>query len=416
MAKYYVLDTNVILLYPNILYSLRDATVAIPDVVLEELDKFKVDKEKELGRNAREFARIMDQLHETNYFLENQNLKIIVPLYDGYEPKNDNKIVECAYKLKAMGYDTTLITNDTLMRIKARAKNIDTVPFNDSYDNKDEIYNGYSEIKVEGIWIDKLYKDKYLEGFMVDKLKTNPNMYIKLVDYLNPSKTAIIRITENGENAELVNLNNKTWGISGKNIKQNIFLDLLNNPNIHLVSCIGKAGSGKTLLALASALEQTSNKLYDKIVLTKPTVAASNEIGFLPGGMEEKMMPWMASYYDNLEILVGEERDLNNIGIDIEINALTYIRGRSMARQFIIIDEVQNLTKKEIKTIITRAGEGTKIILIGDIDQIDKQNLDSVNNALSYVINKFEGQEIYGHIKLDKTVRSLLADIASDIL
>lgn len=246
-----------------------------------------------------------------------------------------------------------------------------------------------------------------------------------LVSNSNDKKTALVRFLSYNKPVKKVGTFKRgVWDLKPRNKEQSFALDLLMDPNVPVVSLIGKAGSGKTLLALASALHQTfgeiaNDRVYSRIVVTKPVEPVGKDIGFLPGTMEEKMLPWLAPIQDNLQFLFGNDKITLEMHMDegrIEVEAMTYIRGRSISNAFIIIDEAQNMNRHEIKTVLTRAGEGTKIVLTGDIEQIDNVYIDGTNNGLSYVVEKFKDQEVAGHITLLKGERSKVASVAAKLL
>ena len=274
---------------------------------------------------------------------------------------------------------------------------------------------------VDDQTIEDVYADK---GVFLDPeiSALNPNQFIMLISNSNEKKTALVRFRNYITPVKKASLPEKTvWGLKPRNKEQGFALELLLDPQVQLVSLVGQAGSGKTLLALAAALQQTlgRDKIYKKIVVTKPVEPVGKDIGFLPGTMEEKMMPWLAPIQDNLQYLLGDDKMTLNMYVDdgkIEVEAMTYIRGRSISNAFIVIDEVQNMTQHEIKTVLTRVGEGTKIVLTGDVEQIDNVYIDATNNGLSYVVEKMKSQDISGHITLSKGERSKVATLAAKLL
>jgi PhoH-like ATPase len=424
MTKIYVIDTNIILHNPYFLNKLENCSVIIHYAVLQELDTFK--KDNELWRNVNIFGKILDKLHDSHYYTEKNVHVTLENQMPGESVLNmlggnivDNIVVGLAYERHRLAMDVEILSNDTIIRVKARGLNVGlkaasfTSYSNDN--NSSMIYSGVQEWPTYGDYIDRLYSEGFL--FISDQLKENlfPHMFFKITE-INGNKTAIGKVNENMTKLELVNPNIKpVWGISSKNAEQRMALQLLLDPDIPLVTMTGKAGSGKTILALASALVTAVDEgFYEKgILLTKAIAPVGKDIGYLPGGKEEKLQSWMQSYFDNLDVLMdgGDYSQLN-----MEIEAMTYVRGRTLPERYIIIDEAQNLSKHEVKSIITRAGENSKIVLMGDIEQIDVPYLDSINNGLSYVINKFKEQPLGAHISLEKGVRSPLADIASKIL
>jgi len=365
-----------------------DGTVHICQVVLEELDKHKT-RNDEVGKNIREFSRNM----ASGIY---SNIRLIKGHTVGLE-KNDIKII-----LTASEECLTLLTNDNIMYITSMMYNVVSELIKESSfrPSKDELFDG-------------MYKtDESVDDFVKNN-QVMPNSYILASDGLHKvgSDNKISRLR--GEK--------KAWNIKPLNLEQKCVMDALMNPDIKLVTVTGSAGSGKTLLAVAAMFEQTLTKqLYEKMLISRPVVPMGNDIGYLPGTMEEKLSPWLQPIFDNIEVLLGRgekdnSKDLIEAGI-LEIGALTYIRGRSIPNQIILIDESQNLSKHELITILTRVGEGTKVVLTGDINQIDSPKLDSVNNGLSYVIDKFKDQPLAAHITLKKCERSELAEISCKIL
>jgi PhoH-like ATPase len=417
----YVIDTNIIFNEPYILNKFENCNIYIPGVVLEELDKYKYDKD--LGIQVRIFGRILDKLYENNNITDN-GCKIIF-MMESYLDKdlnylggstNDNRIIHCC-KLLNEKEKVILLSNDILVRSKSRAIGIEATGLTQELNNNisDDFYKGYIEYTLEDELVNTLYNEKFLSLNYFNEIKSYPHMFIILRPFSNPSKYLIGKVDKRNLCIELIHEIDNVYGISPKNIQQLMAFHLLLDPEIPLVVLEGSAGTGKTLLSLASGLQLVENQEYKKLLIAKPTVDSSNEIGFLPGNMDEKLKPYLQSYYDNLEFLIGEEYK-NLEMLNIEINALNYMRGRSIPEQFIIIDEVQNLSKKEIKTMLTRAGDKTKIILLGDINQIDNKQLDLYNNGLSHVIEKFKGDILFGYIKLEKGVRSDLASKAAKLL
>lgn len=382
----FVIDTNVIMIDPYCINKIK-GTIIIPTTVLNELDNHKNDN-GEKGRNVREFSRMV--------FKEKKENVIFLNTEYSTKEKNDDRIIECAEHEGA-----TLVTNDMLMAVKARSLMVNVIQYKkDDIENEDALYLGFKDIR-------NLEKEE----------KHNPNEFLLtnsgLFKYKNGKKKRVAKDRD-------------VFGITHKNVEQKCAIDALLDDEIKLVTISGKAGTGKTLLAIACGLSKTvEENCYRRLLVSRPVVPMGNDIGFLPGDIEEKLGPWMQPIFDNIDFLfnVKEKQnktfdaylELERSGI-LKVEALTYIRGRSIPEQYLIIDEAQNLTKHEVKTIISRAGEGTKIILTGDPDQIDNPRLDSVNNGLSYVIDKFKDQGIAAHITLTKGERSELADIASDIL
>lgn len=432
MDKIYVLDTNVLLSDPNAIYSFGDNEVVIPTVVLQELDSKKKLMD-ELGRNARYVSRQLDKLRETGKLHETVKLpnggKLTVEsppkvshIYDSFINNDvDTAIVVLADSIQQaeQSKKVILVSKDVLVRVKADASGV----FAEDYLNDkvisatDDKYTGITELHVDGEDIDVFYKERKL--ITHEQLPENHFVVLK-----NGKQTALTRF-KNGYLYPLYNYDeDKTvYGLQAKNLEQRLALDLLLDVNVPLVTVSGKAGTGKTLLALAAALKQAQEEpTYNKVTVARPIVPMGKDLGYLPGEKEEKLAPWMQPIFDNLEFLFDakDQDDLASMlsGYEgmIQVEALTYIRGRSIPKQFVIIDEAQNLTKHEAKTIITRIGDESKIVLVGDPDQIDNPYLDAYNNGLTYIIEKFKDQKIAGHVTLTKGERSPLAQLAADIL
>jgi PhoH-like ATPase len=304
------------------------------------------------------------------------------------------------------------------MRVKCDALGLLTEDYHAEQvvESSEGLYTGRAEILVDEQEIDKFYEDQpvWIEE---NKYNLKPNQFVMLISNSNEKKSALARFIDYKSPLKKIKNKISAWSTKPRNKEQQFALDLLLDTSIPVVTLVGKAGSGKTLLALAAGLEQTfeTNK-YKKIVVTKPVEPVGKDIGFLPGTMQEKMMPWLAPIQDNLQYLMGDDRATLEMYIDqgqIEIEAMTFIRGRSISNAFIIIDEVQNMTQHEIKTVLTRVGEGTKIILTGDIDQIDNVYIDATNNGLSYVVERLKEESITGHITLLKGERSKVASMAA---
>ena len=438
-TKLFVLDTNVILHDSECLYNFQDNDVVIPIAVLEELDQFKRGNEQ-IHYNAREFLRQLDKLschdqtNDEKSLGEHQGTVRVVINHNWHQDveasfqddNSDNRIINCAYKLKEDNPDreVVLISKDTNMRLKARSLNIIAEDYTtDKIESVDKIYTGVRLIEdISDEAIDQLYSS---QGFidpgltvMIEAPISNENFILR-----NGQKSGLATYCPKDEHFVRVDKLN-AYGISPRNAEQSFSLNALMNPEIHIVSMTGKAGTGKTLLVLASALEQRSD--YRQIYLARPIVPLSNrDLGFLPGDIQSKIDPYMKPLFDNLSFIKHQFRKKDNRANKIDemmendklvITPLAYIRGRSFQKVFFIVDEAQNLTPHEIKTIITRAGEGTKFVFTGDINQIDHPYLDTLSNGLSYLINRFTGQPMYTHITLQKGERSALAELASDLL
>ncbi|SEM12556.1 PhoH-like ATPase [Paenibacillus sp. cl141a] len=443
MKKIFVLDTNVLLHDPQSIYAFEEHEVIIPAVVLEEIDSKKRNAD-EIGRNARMVSRLLDGLREQGHLhdgvlLENGgtlkvelNHRSFVKVQELFsEASNDNRILAVAlnYKLeeepKEDGRPVVLVSKDVLVRIKADVLGLTTQDYlSDRTADPSELYPGFSTIKVHPSVIDEFYSYRYLP---IKPLQLSyplyPHEFVILKDEMGSGKSALLHVNEDASRLEPLHLSNEpVWGISARNAQQRMAIELLLNDDIPLVTITGKAGTGKTLLALAAGLSKVEDEhKYKKLLIARPVVPMGKDIGYLPGEKEEKLRPWMQPIYDNLEYLFDTKKsgDIDKIlmGLgSIQVEALTYIRGRSIPGQFIIVDEAQNLSRHEVKTIVSRAGEGSKVILMGDPEQIDHPYLDAVSNGLTYVVERFKQEGLSGHITLTKGERSKLAQLAADLL
>lgn len=442
MSKIYVLDTNVLLQDPHSIFSFEENEVVIPAVVLEEVDSKKRNLD-EVGRNARQVSKLIDNLRQSGKLHEQIKLhnggtirielnhKSFYQLQEIFlEKTNDNRILAVAKNLsleeqtKENGKEVILVSKDTLVRVKADALGLIAEDFlNDRVVEIDHIYSGFLEVYIQKETLDQFYAKGELTVSEIFNHPLYPNQFLIMKDALGSKASAVGMVDWEGKKVKkLVFDQERIWGIKARNVQQTMAIELLLREDINLVTMIGKAGTGKTLLALATALMQTEDLgKYHKLLVARPIVPLGKDIGYLPGEKGEKLRPWMQPIYDNLEYLFNTKKpgELDAIlsGINsIEVEALTYIRGRSIPEQFMIIDEAQNLTKHEIKTILTRVGERSKIILMGDPEQIDHPYLDEHNNGLTYVVEKFKGQQISGHVKLVKGERSMLAQLAANLL
>lgn len=438
MKKIYVLDTNVLLHDPQAMFRFVDNDLVIPITVIEEIDGFKKDS-NEIGRNARHISRILDGFRAKASLMKGVPLEtggvLKVALYtedamkrlppELRSERGDNRILAVALHLKETSKcPVVFVTKDTNLRIKADAVGLIAQDYESDKVSIDDLYTGTAQLEVDKEVVDRFYGQGYvdIEGDFY------PNQCITLVDEVNPSHTAIGRY--HGPLQRLMPLvrppKEGTWGIHPRNREQQFALDLLFNDDIQLVTLVGKAGTGKTLLAIAAGLYKSADQgSFSRLLVSRPVFPMGRDLGFLPGDVEEKLAPWMQPIFDNVDLLLGavEERgkrkrgykELVDMGL-LEIEPLTYIRGRSIPKQYMIVDEAQNLTPHEIKTIVTRAGEGTKIVLTGDPYQIDNPYVDASSNGLTYVVEKFKGQEIAGHVTLSKGERSALAELAANLL
>ena len=428
--KTYVLDTNVYLTEPKAIYAYEDSDIAIPTIVLDEIDKHK-HRQDTVGFNARKVNRLLDSLRTDGNYVDGISLgedkgKIYVAHYDDrhmpsglYQSESDNKILAAAISLREKGRDVVVVSRDLNMRIKCDGFGIECHDYeiDKVVRSVDHLFTGVKEIETSPEQIDQFYTEGKI-NLPEEENKLYPNEFV----ILKSNKGKQSALAKNICKGDLVPINKVTdiWGMIPRNKEQQFALDLLFDANIELVSLIGAAGTGKTLLATAAGLEQVMSRKggYDKLIITRPVQPMGRDIGFLPGNIDEKMAPWVAPIKDNLQFLFGDKTALE-MQIEegtIEIEAMTYIRGRSIANAFIIVDEAQNLTMHELKTIITRVGDNTKIVLTGDIQQIDNVYVDAVSNGLTHAVEKFKEQKISGHITLNKGERSTLATLASELL
>ncbi len=434
MRKHFVLDTNVLLHNGEAIESFADNIVILPMTVIEELDKFKKNND-ELGRNARQVIRRLDKLRGRGRLREGVEMDNGGILKITIEKDNingtcmdmsvpDNKILATAYTLHQQGDKVIFVSKDINARLKADALGIDVMDFEKEKCNIDELYTGVREIPVAAAVIDDFFKK---ETLTMEGLNLLPNEFVMLVDETNPKHTGLAKSKDENTITHLDSQLESAWNLQPRSKEQRMALELLLDPSVELVTLIGQAGTGKTLLALAAGLEMTlRHKNYEKLLVSRPVIPLGRDIGYLPGSKDEKLALWMQPIFDNLTYLMGAHKGNHESVLqkvngliknnEVELEALTYIRGRSIPRQYVIVDEAQNLTPHEIKTIVSRAGEGTKMVLTGDPYQIDNPYLDSSSNGLSYTVEKLKGEAIYGHITLKKSERSALAGIAADYL
>jgi len=436
LEKIFILDTNVLLFDPHSIFSFNSNTVFIPLVVIEELDRFKKDQ-SENGRNARSFSRIVDKFRERGHLsdgvkLDNGGTLIISvdrPVKDAHKyvfdlNHNDNLILSTALNLKEEGKKTVLVSKDINLRLKADVLGVESEDFGTQKGNIDELYSGRKVIELKNTALKKFEKERFLDVGELGE-EPYPNEYITLADDLNPNYCFYGRFSKAKRGiVPLISMREGIWGIHPKNLEQKFAIDALLNDEVKLVSLVGKAGTGKTILALAAGLEMTiSKEKYARLLVSRPIQPMGNDLGFLPGDVGEKLAPWMQPIFDNMDFLFGRKRgdhsssyeELINQGL-LHVEPLTYIRGRSIPDQYMIVDEAQNLSPHEVKTIITRAGESTKIVLTGDCEQIDSPYLDSVNNGLAYCVERLKGEALISHATLISGERSPLSEIASELL
>ena len=447
--KNYVLDTSVYLTDAEAIYKFSNHDIFIPLKVLEEIDNHK-KRQDSVGVNARRIIRILDEFRthgnlNTGVRIERGKGLVTVMSYScvtssiSFPPDldlrvPDHVIIATAQAIitkehlkesKRVPRETILVSRDINMRVICDSIGIKSEDYNTdkALESSAELYQGFAEHLVDDAVIDRFYnnEDVFISN---DELKTKwyPNQYIMMVSNANPKKTGLARYKNlHSPLCKVIHAGIPDWKIKSRNKEQAFAIDLLLNPDVKVVSLVGMAGSGKTLLAIAAGLQQTiglRENPYTRMIVSRPVQPLGKDIGFLPGDVNEKMLPWLMPIQDNLKFLMGDKTSLQ-MYIDkgkIEVEALTYIRGRSIANAYIVIDEAQNLTKHEVKTIITRIGEGSKIILTGDIEQIDNVYVNETSNGLAHAIEKFKEYPIAGHVSFKKGERSELATLASKVL
>jgi PhoH-like ATPase len=435
-VKNYILDTNVLLHDPNSLLAFKGNTVLIPIEVLEEIDRFKRES-SELGQNARAVSRSLDALRSKGHLNKGVKLENGGTLRIIFHEKNGetvlpfgNNTVDSRIISQAMAIQKSepkspaiLVTKDINLRIKADSLGLPAEDYESDHVLLTELYTGMIELTIT--------TEKMSHFRMEGELELNghgkyfPNEFCTLTEESNPKRTALAKVDPTGARVvAILDCREGVWGIKPRNREQHFAFDALLDDRVKLVTLMGKAGTGKTLLAMAAGLKRTvMDREFRRLVVARPTVSMGRELGFLPGSLEEKLAPWMQPIHDALELLsdlnMGTDHrrsaDLMRSGT-IMVEALSYIRGRSIAHQFMVIDEAQNLTPLEVKTIITRVGTGTKIVFTGDPYQIDNPYVDSSSNGFNYIISKFRDQAIAAHIELQKGERSELAELAANIL
>lgn len=444
--KIYILDTNCYLTDYEAIYKFGTADIIIPLKVLEEVDKHK-KRQDGVGLNARNFIRILDELRSKGNL--NKGVRIdkglgivrarpsdVSSLPSDFDPNQaDNAILACALSVKNENTDKKIIvvSLDINLRVRCDALGIECEAYTENQVIKkaNDIYTGCNKLLVDDQLIDRFYSGEQI--FLEEDENTKEfksNQFVILVSSANEKKTGLSRFI--AFNKPLVKVKEYVkgkegtiFGLSPRNKEQQMAMNLLMDESVPVVSMMGSAGTGKTLLAIAAALEYVINKeeKYEKIIVSRSVMPMGKDIGFLPGTMEDKMAPWVAPIQDNLDTLFSNKE---NKGLDplahykekgvIQVEALTYIRGRSLNNAFIIIDECQNMNTHEIKTVLTRVGENTKIVLTGDIEQIDNIYLNETTNGLTYAIEKLKGSELTGHITLTKGERSKVASLAAKLL
>ena len=412
--KTYILDTNVYLTDANAIFAFGKSDILVPLKVLEEIDRHK-KRQDSVGLNARNIIRILDSLREKGnlkrgvrigkgkgiIFIKNCDTSLLPEELSASDP--DNMIIGTvlAQKQSFPNKKIIVVSRDINMRIKCDSLEIPVQDYTvgQVVRNSSLLYTGFTKHLVDDEIVDQFYdgEDVFLDK---DDVKLYPNQMLMLVSNSNEKKTALARFMNYNSPIRKLIDKNDIWGVRSRNKEQKFAIDLLLDPSVPVVTLVGKAGSGKTLCAIAAGLHQTvedsKESTYRRLIVTRPIQPLGRDIGYLPGSMEEKMVPWLAPIQDNLEFLMGNKKTLD-LYIDdgtIEIEALTYIRGRSISNAYIVIDECQQLTQHEIKTILTRVGENTKIVMTGDIEQIDNVYVDETSNGLTYAVEKFKEYDV----------------------
>lgn len=483
-VKHFVLDTNILLHNPNALFVFQENHVIIPFSVIEELDKMK-RKDDDLGRNARECIRHLDRLRNMGSLTagvawgefsptvgaaastapshgptngsacsaepaRTGTIRIDVSDYERpaaiREDMPDNRIIAVAWHLHRKGHRAVFVSKDLSARIKSDSLGIKTEDFENQKVDADRLYTGFIPMTTDGELIDELYRDRLLP---LERLRSHllaptpdgkaylrellPNQYVVLKDEKDDNHTGLgRRLGDTDHVIPVTGPRKPVFGIMARNVQQTMALDLLLDDDVRLVTLLGSAGTGKTLLAVAAGMAKVFNEgRYDKLLVARPIMPMGRDIGYLPGDKDDKLTAWMQPIFDNLSYLLSTrgasgqaaeshttEQRVEKLMADgkLVLEPLTYIRGRSIPHQFMIVDEAQNLTPHEVKTIVSRVGEGTKLVLTGDIGQIDNPYLDSSSNGLSYTAEKMKGIRIFGHVTLAKSERSELASIAASRL
>ncbi len=441
MQKVFVLDTNVLLHDPAALFRFEDNEIVLPITIIEELDRFKKLTEM-TGRNARQVSRTLDDLRQQGSLIEGiplkkggklrvslchqETLRELPVELEG--DRGDNNILAVALELKRQcDCEVVLVSKDTNLRIKADVLGLAAEDYETDKVDIGDLYTGTAEHYVSAEDIDQLFK----QGMLLLDQPVLPNQAITLIDRENPSHTALaIVVDAAGKLVPLAKIpHSGVSRISPRNREQQFALDLLLRDSVALVTLVGRAGTGKTLLAIAAGLQKVADEhQYSRLLIARPVVPMGRDIGYLPGDIQEKLTPWMQPLYDNFDLIFGTQESQGRPGHwrrgheelmeqgFLQIEPLTYIRGRTIPKQFLVVDEAQNLTPHEVKTILTRAGEGTKIVLTGDPDQIDNPYVDASSNGLTYVAERFKHEAIAGHILLHQGERSLLAERSAMLL
>jgi PhoH-like ATPase len=446
MKKTFVLDTNVLLHDPAAMLRFQDNDVVLPITILEELDRFKKQPEM-TGRNARQVSRTLDDLRQQGHLTDGipingggGTLRVVLCSAETRQLLNatldgsiaDNLILAVGLELRQHSEGpVVLVSKDINLRIKADAMGLQAEDYKNDKVDFEGLYTGIDEILVGADIIDQLFKQGAVELDQVAEEHRHlfPNQALTLVNAAKPSHTALAMVS-GGKIVPLPKLPRQGVSrIGPRNREQSFALDLLLRDSISLVTLVGKAGTGKTLLAIAAGLQKVGDeRLYSRLLISRPVIPMGKDIGYLPGTINEKLTPWMQPLYDNFDLIFGTQdatdkpaywrrghEELIEQGL-LQIEPLTYIRGRTIPKQFLVVDEAQNLTPHEVKTILTRAGEGTKVVLTGDPEQIDNPYVDAASNGLTYVVERFKEEPLAGHITLHHGERSSLAERAAELL
>lgn len=433
MKKMYILDTNVLIHDPVSFTKFEDNTVIIPISVIEELDHFKAHAD-ERGRAVRVVSRKLDEYRSKGRLnegipTEKGGMLIVELNHENVLPKEfnwaemDNRILNNAYWHLTQKHNIIVVSKDINLRLKAEALGLNVQDYKTGKVNIDELYKGISTIDVEGELIDTFYKEKSIPA---PKEGLSPNEFVILRAEEDGKKSAIGRVSpSHPSTVKVLGPEPAPWGIHPLNKEQRCAMELLMDENVNLVTLLGSAGTGKTLVTLACGLQKAvEENVYRKLIICRPIVPVGKDIGFIPGTKEEKLSTWMGAIYDNLEIIMDKRHQESAMekfeylleNEKIEIASVTHIRGRSLPKQYMIVDDAQNLTPHEMKTILSRAGEGTKVVVTGDPYQIDNPYLDIASNGLTYLVSRMRGQKIYGHLTFSKTERSTLAGLIAELL
>jgi PhoH-like ATPase len=431
VIKHYVLDTNVLLHNPQAIHSFAENHVVIPFAVIEEIDNRKKGQD-EIGRHARMVSRELDSLRVGGHLATGVSLagggRLRIEMNhqeqekfpQGLDPsKHDNRILAVCFGLSLERKEPViLVTKDLNLRIKADVLGIRSEDFQTDKVDYSNLYTGACDLYASYDSVEAFFRDGEIP-WPDDEVRPDPNGFVVLKDRTNPSRSGLGRYLD-GRLKPLLYANTKNWGIRARNKEQKFSLELLLDDRVKVVTLVGPAGTGKTLLALAVGLEMVlEQRAYDRLLVTRPIIPMGNDLGYLPGSKEEKLRVWMQPIFDNLEFLFRKCPDPPGILDDffrnglLEMEALTYIRGRTIPGQYILCDEAQNLSPNMIKTLVTRVGEGSKIVLTGDPEQIDHPYLDASSNGLTYLVERIREEEIAGHVSLFKGERSQVAEIGA---